>query len=157
MFNVHALGGLAMMSAARDAADRSSVETGLPTPAVVAVTIVTSLGEPQLQAELGIPSTPTEAAVRLAHLARDAGLDGVVCSAHEIDDIKRVCGREFLAVTPGIRPQWAEAGDQARVATPREALTAGADYLVIGRPITRAPDPAEALQRVVTEMSASVS
>jgi orotidine-5'-phosphate decarboxylase len=157
MFNVHALGGLAMMSAARDAAERSSADMGLPAPAVVAVTVVTSLSETQLQAELGIPSTSTEAAVRLARLARDAGLDGVVCSAHEIDAIKRACGREFLAVTPGIRPQWAQAGDQARVATPREALTAGADYLVIGRPITRAPDPAEALERVITEMSAGAS
>jgi orotidine-5'-phosphate decarboxylase len=157
MFNVHALGGLAMMSAARDAAERSSADAGLPTPAVIAVTVVTSLSETQLQGELGIPSTPTEAAVRLAGLARDAGLDGVVCSAHEIDAIKRACGREFLAVTPGIRPEWAQAADQARVATPREAFTAGADYLVIGRPITRASDPAEALQRVIGEMSGGAS
>ena len=157
MFNIHALGGLAMMSAARDAAERSSADAGLPTPAVIAVTVVTSLSEAQLQGELGIPSTPAEAAVRLARLASDAGLDGVVCSAHEIDAIKRVCGREFLAVTPGIRPEWAQAGDQARVATPREAFTAGADYLVIGRPITRATDPAQALQRVIREISGGAS
>jgi orotidine-5'-phosphate decarboxylase len=157
MFNVHALGGAGMMSAAKKAAQQAAVEACLPPPIVVAVTIVTSLGEAQLQDELGIPSTPTEAAVRLSCLARDAELDGVVCSAHEVADIRGVCGREFLTVVPGIRPSWAQHDDQARAATPREALAAGADYLVIGRPITRAADPEEALERVIDEMSDGAS
>jgi orotidine-5'-phosphate decarboxylase len=154
MFNVHALGGRAMMEAARSAAYRGAGEADLPPPLVIAVTIVTSLDEVQLRGELGIPSSPSEAAIRLAELAREAGLDGVVCSAGEAAEIKRVCGDEFLTVTPGIRPAWAaRSDDQARIATPREAIAAGSDYLVIGRPITKAADPVEALAKVIAEIS----
>jgi orotidine-5'-phosphate decarboxylase len=153
MFNVHALGGVAMMAAARQAADAGARAAGLQPPLVIAVTIVTSLGDREVQKELGIPSTAGEAAVRLAQLAKEAGLDGVVASVHEVAAIKRSCGRDFVVVTPGIRPSWAVAGDQARVATPREALEAGADYLVIGRPITRADDPEAALEAILGQMS----
>jgi orotidine-5'-phosphate decarboxylase len=154
MLNVHALGGAAMMAAAREAARKAAVEAGFPAPLVIGVTILTSLGDREVQQELGLPSTASEAALRLATLAKEAGLDGVVASVREVPSIKRACGKEFLTVTPGIRPTWAAVGDQARVATPREALEAGADLLVIGRPITRADDPAAALEMVLTEMGA---
>jgi orotidine-5'-phosphate decarboxylase len=94
-----------------------------------------------------------QAVPRLALLAQAAGLDGVVASVHEVPEIKRLCGRDFIAVTPGIRPAWAERGDQARAATPRAAVDAGADYLVIGRPITRSDDPDQALERIIAEMA----
>jgi orotidine-5'-phosphate decarboxylase len=152
MFNVHALGGVAMMAAARAAAAEAARGAGLPAPLVIAVTIVTSLGDREVREELGIPSTAGEAALRLAQLAKEAGLDGVVASVHEVPAIKRVCGTHFLTVTPGIRPAGAAVGDQSRVATPREAVAAGADLLVIGRPITRADDPTAALEMVLEEM-----
>jgi len=153
MLNVHTLGGRAMMKAAREGAYRGAREGGLEVPLVIAVTILTSLEERDLREELGLPESPREAVLRLAGLAREAGLDGVICSVHEVQDIKRRCGRDFLAVTPGVRPMWAATGDQARFATPEQALAAGADYLVIGRPITRAARPAEALERILEEMA----
>jgi orotidine-5'-phosphate decarboxylase len=153
MFNVHALGGLAMMQAAKEAAARSAAEAGFPPPLVIAVTIVTSLDDHQLQHEIGMAEPSARTVPRLALLAKNAGLDGVVASVHEVPEIKRLCGTDFIAVTPGIRPAWAERGDQARIATPRSAVDAGADYLVIGRPITRADDPGHALERIVAEMS----
>ncbi len=153
MFNVHALGGVAMMAAARQAAIEAANTAGHPTPLVIAVTVVTSLGDEQVRHELGIPSTAGEAALRLAELAKDAGLDGVVASVHEIPEIKRACGKKFLVVTPGIRPSWANTGDHARIATPAEALAAGSDYLVIGRPITRADDPVYAVNAILDEMN----
>jgi orotidine-5'-phosphate decarboxylase len=153
MFNVHALGGSAMMRAAKRAALRAAEEAGLPPPLVVAVTIVTSLGDDELQREIGLHESSQAAVPRLASLAREAELDGVVCSVREVPEIKRICGKDFLTVTPGIRPAWAARGDQARVATPREALASGADYLVIGRPITGAHDPQRALQRVLAELT----
>jgi orotidine-5'-phosphate decarboxylase len=154
MLNVHALGGVAMMAAAREAAVEAARSAGFAPPLVLGVTIVTSLGDREVQQELGIPSTAGEAAIRLAKLAKEAGLDGVVASVHEVAAIKRACGTEFLAVTPGIRPSWAAVGDQTRVATPREALSIGADFLVIGRPITRADRPAAALDRILDELGA---
>jgi orotidine-5'-phosphate decarboxylase len=153
MFNVHALGGAKMMRAAREGAQRGADQAGFSPPLVIAVTVVTSLGDREVRKELGIPATAGEAAARLAFLARDAGLDGVVASVHEVSEIKRVCGTDFLVVTPGIRPTWAASGDQARLATPRQALEAGSDYLVIGRPITQAGDPGQALAMILEEMS----
>jgi len=154
MFNVHALGGRAMMQAAKEAAQRAAADAGFPTPLIIAVTILTSLDDRDLREDLGLPESPRQAILRLSSLAREAGLDGVVCSVHEVPDIKRTCGKDFLTVTPGIRPAWAAPGDQARIATPKQALAAGADYLVIGRPITRAPDPAQALTKMLEEMAA---
>lgn len=152
MFNVHALGGVAMMAAARQAAQAAAGAAGFQPPLVIGVTIITSLGDREVRQELGIPSTAGEAALRLAQLANEAGLDGVVASVHEAAAIKRSCGKHFLVVTPGIRPSWAAREDQARVATPREALEAGADYLVVGRPVTRADDPSVALEAILDEM-----
>jgi orotidine-5'-phosphate decarboxylase len=152
MFNVHALGGRAMMVAAKEGAAKGAAQAGFPAPLVIAVTVVTSLGDQQLRDELGIRETAGETVLRLALLAKEAGLDGVVASVHEVPEIKRVCGTSFIAVTPGIRPAGSEVGDQARIATPRAALDAGSDYLVIGRPITRADDPQQALAGILGEM-----
>jgi orotidine-5'-phosphate decarboxylase len=153
MINVHALGGVAMMRAAKEGAARGAAEAGLPPPLVIGVTIVTSLGDREVREELGIPETAAAAAQRLAVRAKEAGLDGVVCSVGEVQDIKRRCGTNFVTVTPGIRPAGAAVGDQARVATPAEARAAGADYLVVGRPVTRAADPERAIAEILTEMT----
>ena len=147
MLNVHASGGSAMMAAARDAVVRASAETGAPKPLLIAVTVLTSLAERDL-AEIGIRATPEEQVLRLARLAQAQGLDGVVCSAQEAAALKRALGPAFKLVTPGIRPAGADTQDQARVMTPAQAITAGADYLVIGRPITAAPDPLAALDAI---------
>ena len=121
---------------------------------MIGVTVLTSLDQAALADQLGVSRPMVEQVVHLAKLAQVAGLDGVVASPQEITAIKQACSEQFLVVTPGVRPQWAAAGDQKRVMTPREAIAAGADYLVVGRPITKANDPAEAAQRVLEEMSA---
>jgi orotidine-5'-phosphate decarboxylase len=125
-------------------------------PRVLAVTILTSLESQDLE-ELGISGAPVEAVVRLARLAQSAGLDGVVASPREISAIRQACGPGFLIVTPGIRPASAATDDQARIATPASAMTAGADYLVVGRPITGAPDPVAAADAIVAEMDGALS
>lgn len=159
MFNVHALGGRTMMQAAKDAATRGAAEAGFPSPLVIAVTIVTSLGDRELRDDLGLADSSHDLVIRLASLAKESGLDGVVCSVREVPDIKRACGSDFLTVTPGIRPSsvasggLAAAADQVRVSTPQDAIAAGADYLVVGRPVTRADDPTEALDKLLAEMA----
>ena len=140
IFNVHCLGGLEMMRAAADAARETN-----PDVRVIGVTILTSHDADSLK-KIGLIETPEQAVPRLASLAQQAGLDGVVCSAREIGPVRAVCGDDFMLVTPGIRPAKAELGDQKRVLTPREALDAGANYLVVGRPITGAADPIKAAQ-----------
>ena len=142
MINVHALGGSAMMKAAREALSRRRAP-----PKLVAVTLLTSIGATEM-GEIGLSGEPQDAVTRLGRLAQAAGADGVVCSAREARELRRQCGPGFLLVTPGIRPAGSGADDQRRVATPREALADGADYLVIGRPVTRAPDPAAALREI---------
>lgn len=143
MFNLHCLGGLDMMRAAADAAREENA-----TSKIIGVTVLTSHDQPSL-ARLGLDDEPETIVRRLALLAREAGLDGVVCSAREIAAVCAECGDDFLLVTPGIRPTGGELGDQKRTMTPREALDAGASWLVIGRPITAAPDPIEAARRVL--------
>jgi orotidine-5'-phosphate decarboxylase len=147
MINVHALGGRAMMSAAREAL----AKTARP-PKLIAVTILTSMGAPDL-ADIGLAGSPQEAVTRLARLAQACGLDGVVCSPQEAAILRRECGKAFTLVTPGIRPAEADKDDQQRIATPRRAIADGADYLVIGRPITRAPDPLAALRAINAEIA----
>ena len=147
MINVHALGGRAMMAAAGDALARRASR-----PRLVAVTLLTSMGGPEMR-DVGLAGTPREAVSRLARLAQLCGLDGVVCSAQEARDLRQACGPDFLLVTPGIRPAGSEADDQRRVATPVRALADGADYLVIGRPITHAPDPLAALRAISAEIA----
>ncbi|OGS90666.1 MAG: orotidine 5'-phosphate decarboxylase [Gallionellales bacterium GWE2_58_10] len=139
MVNVHALGGRKMLEAAREAIAQSAQQ-----PRLIAVTLLTSMAQQDL-ADIGIAATPAEMVLRLASLARDSGLDGVVCSAQEAALLRRQCGDEFCLVTPGIRPAQASLDDQSRVMTPLAALQAGASYLVIGRPITKAVDPLQAL------------
>ncbi len=144
MVNVHASGGRAMLEAARRAKDAHPIR-------VVAVTLLTSLDARAL-ADLPIAGHPEGIARRLALLARDCGLDGVVCSATDLPAIRAVCGPNFFTVVPGIRPAGSEAADQKRIATPAAALAAGADLLVVGRPVTAAPDPDRALQELLAEI-----
>ena len=146
MVNVHALGGRKMMEAAREA-----MSLYPQSPKLIAVTVLTSMAQEDL-ADLGIVTTPAEMALRLAKLARDSGLDGVVCSAREAALLRQHCGSEFCLVTPGIRLADAAADDQSRVMTPCAALGQGADYLVIGRPITRAADPLQVLQGIIKQI-----
>lgn len=147
MINVHALGGRAMMTAAREAVAKVAKP-----PRLIAVTLLTSMGAGDM-ADVGLGGTPRDAVPRLARLAQGCGLDGVVCSPQEAALLRRECGKGFLLVTPGIRPSDAALNDQHRVATPRQAVADGADYLVVGRPITRAADPVAALLRINGEIS----
>ncbi|MGQ0525678.1 MAG: orotidine-5'-phosphate decarboxylase [Betaproteobacteria bacterium] len=142
MLNVHASGGRAMLLAAREALAQKSKP-----PLLIGVTVLTSLSAADL-GELGIAGTPLDAALRMARLARSCGVDGVVCSAQEAAGLRREFGAGFCLVTPGIRLEETPSDDQQRVMTPRAAVAAGADYLVIGRPITRAPDPLAVLLEV---------
>ena len=146
--NVHASGGNAMMQAAREA-----IASDASRPRLIAVTILTSIA-PEDLADIGMQGRPDEAVLRLARLAQSAGLDGVVCSAQEAKVLRAACGAGFCLVTPGIRPLEGVHDDQKRVMTPRAAVDAGADYLVIGRPITQAADPVAMLQRIQHEVSA---
>ena len=143
----HASGGAEMMRAAVEAAD------GPDRPLVVAVTVLTSLADEDLAAT-GVAGDAVAQVLRLAGLAKRSGLDGVVCSAHEAEALRAALGDDFKLVVPGIRPQWAAADDQKRIVTPAEAVAKGADYLVIGRPITAADDPADAARRIAAELDA---
>jgi orotidine-5'-phosphate decarboxylase len=154
LLTVHAGGGAAMLRAALDGAGEASAKAGIPRPRIIAVTVLTSLAEADMDA-IGQRGPITDQARRLAALAKSCGLDGVVCSPHEIAALRGECGAGFLLVVPGIRPAWAAAGDQKRVMTPAEAAQLGADYLVIGRPITAADDPAAAARRVAAEVVAA--
>jgi orotidine-5'-phosphate decarboxylase len=144
-----------MMRAAVDAAEQRAGELGITPPQIFAVTILTSHGAADL-GELGLTGGPGENATRLAALARDAGCAGVVCSAHEVRDLKGFFGTDFLTLTPGIRPAGDVHGDQKRVVTPAQAVAAGADYLVVGRPIVQAADPVAAARAILGEMRAHV-
>jgi orotidine-5'-phosphate decarboxylase len=155
LLTVHALGGHAMLAAAVEAAQERAAELQIEAPHVLAITILTSIAPEDLN-ELGLMGGPGENAIRLAALARDARAAGVVCSVHEVADLKAFFGQAFLALTPGIRPPGSSHGDQARVATPREACAAGADYIVVGRPIIGDADPFMAARFVLDELSAGV-
>jgi len=146
MVNVHALGGRKMLEAAREA-----IANSVRRPKLIAVTLLTSMAQDDL-AGLGIDATPAEMVLRLASMAHDSGLDGVVCSAQEAALLRKQCGPDFCLVTPGIRPAHASLDDQSRVMTPQAALRAGASYLVIGRPITQAVDPLQALLDINMEI-----
>ncbi len=150
--NVHASGGRAMMTAAAEAARTQAEALKVARPLVIGVTVLTSLDDADLDAvgQCGPAAAQVE---RLAALTQDCGLDGVVCSPREIATLRAQRGPDFKLVVPGIRPSWAAAGDQKRIMTPAEAVSAGADYIVIGRPITAAPDPAEAADKIVAELS----
>jgi orotidine-5'-phosphate decarboxylase len=149
MLNVHASGGSEMMSLAREEIEKKSHR-----PLLIGVTILTSMNQKTL-IELGIQCSVAEQVMRLAQLTSDAGLDGAVCSAHEVKMLRDNLGEEFKLVTPGIRPGGTDNDDQKRVMTPGQAISAGSDYLVIGRPITQAADPAQALKDISEEISAA--
>lgn len=154
MLTLHTSGGAEMMARAAAAAAEEAEKKNAAPPLLLGVTILTSLKSEQLQ-EIGMSANVQEQVLRLAKLARDSQLDGVVCSAQEIEVIKKELGGDFLVVTPGIRPSWAAAQDQKRVMTPAEALQKGADYLVIGRPITAATSPKDAFEMVAEEVRRS--
>lgn len=147
--NVHATGGPSMLTAARDAVAEAG---GDERPKLIAVTVLTSMDEDDLS-QVGLAGPVGERVVALARLAQDCGLDGVVCSPREITAIRAACGPEFLLVVPGVRPAGADAGDQKRVMTPADAVGAGADILVIGRPITGADDPGVAAGAIVAGLA----
>lgn len=148
MVNVHASGGARMMTAAREAL----LPFGKDAPLLIAVTVLTSMEAEDLRG-IGIELSPTDYAERLALLTKECGLDGVVCSAHEATRLKASCGQAFKLVTPGIRPAGSSAGDQRRIMTPVEAAKAGVDYMVIGRPITQSPEPAETLREILKSLA----
>lgn len=151
LFNVHCAGGRAMCTAAVQESSDEATRIGLPRPIVVGVTILTSLSAEDVTA-VGYLGTPSQAALRLARMGQGAGLDGVVCSVQEAAGIKTACGAGYITVCPGIRPSGADAQDQKRVATPRGAVETGADFLVVGRPVTGAADPAAACAAILLEM-----
>jgi orotidine-5'-phosphate decarboxylase len=148
MFNLHALGGLEMMRAAGEASREVAHKEGIPSPLIFGVTVLTSLREDDLRA-VGIAKQLEQEVVQLALLAQQAGLDGVVASPLEIKPLREACGEDMVIVTPGVRPHDAPRHDQARVMTPQEAVGAGADYVVIGRPIRDAADPRKAAQEIL--------
>ena len=156
MVNVHASGGRAMMAAARQSADETAARGGVPPPLVIAVTVLTSFTAETL-GEIAIAASPLEQVERLARLAQDAGLDGVVASPQEVGAIRNACGPSFVVVTPGIRGGSAASGpdDQRRTATPAGAMAAGSTYLVVGRPITGAADPRSAALGMASEIATS--
>ncbi len=152
MFNLHALGGFEMMRKTVEASRAVAKSLAIPRPMILAVTLLTSMDEGTLK-EVGLKGPILEAVGRLALLAKEAGVDGAVASPQEISIIREKCGRDFLIVTPGIRAPSDKKDDQKRTLSPREAITAGADYLVIGRPIREAKDPIEAVQRIIEDIS----
>ena len=143
MVDLHASGGLRMMEEAK----RILEPYGKDAPLLIAVTVLTSMEDLDLL-QIGINASPREQVLRLAHLTQRAGLDGVVCSPQEVEILRNACGEDFKLVTPGIRPIGADFGDQRRVMTPTAAIRAGSDYLVIGRPITKADNPVEVLRSI---------
>ncbi len=151
MFNVHALGGFEMMKRAAEAVAMEASRLSIDKPKVLAVTILTSMDEKAMK-EVGLALNAKDAVLKLALLAKTAGIDGVVASPSETRAIRKELGDDFLIVTPGVRPEWAAANDQKRVATPKAAIKDGADYIVVGRPITEYKDPAEAARQIQKEM-----
>ncbi|MGH9714485.1 MAG: orotidine-5'-phosphate decarboxylase [Candidatus Acidiferrales bacterium] len=147
LLTLHTSGGLAMMRAAREALAGKKKR-----PALLGVTVLTSLDAAALH-RIGLSGTPRSLAVALAELAKEAGLDGIVASAHEIPEIRRACGPKFLTLVPAVRPASAATNDQSRVATPAEATRTGADYLVVGRPITADPNPRAAALAIAQEIA----
>ncbi len=150
---IHAVGGAAMIRAARDTAEAEAAQLKLPRVKILAVTVLTSLNQDDL-GSIGVNDPVADQARRLAALAQNSGADGVICSPHEVATLRAQCGTDFLLIVPGIRPAWAASNDQKRIMTPRQAMDLGASHLVIGRPITADADPAEAARKITAELSA---
>jgi orotidine-5'-phosphate decarboxylase len=151
MFNVHASGSLEMMRTTVKEVERVCRQEKLRRPIMLAVTVLTSLNQDDLQ-RVGVEHEVADQVVRLALLTKEAGMDGVVASPHEVADIRAACGRRFVIVTPGIRPGQSHRHDQQRVMTPAEAIRSGVDYIVVGRPIVEAGDPVKAARAIVADM-----
>jgi orotidine-5'-phosphate decarboxylase len=151
MMTIHTSGGQVMMQAAAEAAAQEAARLGKRKPLIIGVTVLTSMQQSDLQ-PLGITATVDDQVLRLAKLARESGLDGVVCSPHEIAALRAACGEDFTLVVPGIRPAGSDHGDQKRVMTPQEAVRKGASYIVIGRPITQAENPALAAEQIAASL-----
>ena len=152
MFTVHAGGGSRMLEATAKAKNETAAEKNIQNPIALAVTVLTSISQEEFEQEIGISRKVEEQVVHWAKMAQNAGMDGVVASPKEIKAIREACGDNLVIVTPGIRPRWAAANDQSRIMTPKEAVEAGANYLVIGRPITKHEDPAAAARLIVDEI-----
>ena len=152
IFNVHTSGGYEMMKAATEATAKTSQELGIRKSLILGVTLLTSINQEILEKEIGIKKRLKKQVVHMAKLAKDAGLDGVVASSWEIKEIRKTCGKDFVILTPGIRPAGKSSDDQKRVMTPREAIKLGSDFLVIGRPIRNASNPVEAAKEILREM-----
>ncbi|MDF9408031.1 orotidine-5'-phosphate decarboxylase [Pelotomaculum isophthalicicum JI] len=152
ILNVHAAGGKTMMREAVKAARDEAAKTGIDCPLIVAVTVLTSIDQEVFNNEVGINGSIQERVVLWARMAREAGLDGVVASPHEIAAIRKACGNDFVIITPGVRPAGVIANDQKRIMTPGEAMRQGATYLVVGRPVTASPDPAQAARAILEEI-----
>jgi orotidine-5'-phosphate decarboxylase len=152
IFNVHSLGGIDMMKAAAESAKETAEKYNLPAPTVLAVTILTSMDEKGMRKELKITRSLQREVAHLARLAQRAGMHGVVASPQEIKMLRRVVRGEFVILTPGVRPAWADKDDQKRVMTPGEAVKAGADYIVVGRPVLKARDRKAAVEKILEEI-----
>ncbi|MBD2253115.1 orotidine-5'-phosphate decarboxylase [Nostoc parmelioides] len=153
LMTIHATSGRDALKAAKEAVEEGSVQAGVKPPKLIAVTVLTSISARQLALDLKIPSELPEYALDMAMMAQEMGLDGAVCSPLEVAQLRQICGDDFVLVCPGVRPTWAEAGDQKRSLTPSQAIQAGADYLVIGRPITAAAEPELAWKRISQELT----
>ena len=153
---LHACGGAEMMRAAADAAADEAAKLGIQRPRLLAVTVLTSMGQAELPS-VGVGGAVLDQVKRLAALAQESGIDGLVCSPHEVQALRAQCGPDMTLVVPGIRPAWSASNDQKRILTPAEALERGADVLVIGRPITAAASPAEAAARIAAELKGAAA
>jgi orotidine-5'-phosphate decarboxylase len=152
IFNIHIAGGMEMMRDAAEATKSKAAELGIKKPIILGVTVLTSIDESMFQRVLNTDVSIQDQIAHMAKLAQSAGLDGVVASPHEIKLIRTACGNNFVILTPGVRPEWASRDDQKRTMTPSQAVAAGADYVVIGRPIRQAPNPVGALRRIFQEL-----
>lgn len=154
LITVHATAGRRALEAVNVAARDGAQQAGYPSPKLIAITLLTSLTSRDLAFDLKVPVELPEYALQMALLAQESSLSGAVCSPVEVAQLRRVCGDDFLLVCPGVRPSWAQADDQKRSMTPSDAIKAGADYLVIGRPITAAPEPVAAWEKICEELAA---
>ncbi|MBW4650486.1 MAG: orotidine-5'-phosphate decarboxylase [Kastovskya adunca ATA6-11-RM4] len=153
LLTVHGTAGRAALTASFNAVQEGAQAAGCPPTKLVAITLLTSLTSRDLAFDLKIPLELPEYALHMALLAKDTQLNGAVCSPQEVEQLRQTCGDDFLLICPGVRPKWATSGDQRRSRTPFEAIKSGADYLVIGRPITAAPDPSAAWERICQELA----
>ncbi|QLE58867.1 orotidine-5'-phosphate decarboxylase [Nostoc sp. TCL26-01] len=153
LLTIHATSGRDALKAAQQAVQEGATQAGVEPPKLIAVTLLTSISARQLAFDLKIPLELPEYALQMALMAQEVGLDGAVCSPQEVAQLRQICGDDFVLVCPGVRPTWAESGDQKRSLTPAQAIQSGADYLVIGRPITAAAAPELAWKRIVQELT----